>query len=62
MKKNTKVYSFWSGKNVDGKSYIGDPILIKETDKTDNNLIEYEVGSDTVSADDLQKDFNYDQI
>lgn len=53
----------WNGNNIGSKSSIGDPDLIKETDrKKDTKIMKYEVGGDTISADDLQKGVDYDQL
>lgn len=58
---NSKVYQYWNGKNIEGKSYVGDPDLIKAIDRGDSqSLMKYEVGCDTFSADDLQSGVQYE--
>ncbi|WP_143005860.1 hypothetical protein [Sporolituus thermophilus] len=58
----TRVYRFWNGKNIDGKSSAGYPDLIGETDRDGQRKAEmkYEVGVDTFAADDLQRGVSYD--
>lgn len=60
---NTRVYHFWNGKNLNGHSVVGDPSLITEQDRDNMSQAEmkYEVGVDTFSADDLQRDVSYDE-
>nr|WP_092072773.1 hypothetical protein [Dendrosporobacter quercicolus]NSL48892.1 hypothetical protein [Dendrosporobacter quercicolus DSM 1736]SDM49779.1 hypothetical protein SAMN04488502_10547 [Dendrosporobacter quercicolus] len=56
MNDNIKVYRFWNGKNIDGKSVAGDQNLLEETaQENKDTLMKYEVGVDTFSADDLQR-------
>lgn len=61
MEKENKTAEFWNGKNIAGKSFVGDQNLIEETNrKNSDKLMKYEVGVDTFSADDLQEGVNYD--
>lgn len=59
MADSNKTYKTWNGKNIDGRSYVGDPNLIKETKREEDALMKYIVGVDTFSADDLQPDVDY---
>ncbi|TCL38315.1 hypothetical protein EV210_104299 [Anaerospora hongkongensis] len=60
MAKETKTYSFWNGKNIEGKSYVGSPDLLEEARSAEQTEMKYEVGSETVSADDLQHGITYE--
>lgn len=60
MTKESKVYQFWNGKNIDGKSQIGSADLLAEKERNSQAEMKYEVGCDTISADDLQNDFKYE--
>jgi hypothetical protein len=51
----TPVYKFWNGKNLEGGSRVGDKDLIGEGPRHGKTNAKYEVGNDTVAADDLQK-------
>lgn len=55
-----KVYKFWNGKNIDGDSATGNKYLIEEGPRSNTTEMKYEVGVDTISADDLQKDVQYE--
>lgn len=55
-----KVYKFWNGKNIDGDSTVGSKYLIDEGPRSNTSEMKYEVGVDTISADDLQKDVQYE--
>lgn len=56
------VYKFWNGKNINGKSVVGDPNLIESASSNNVEGMQYEVGVDTFSADDLQPDVSYDDL
>jgi hypothetical protein len=57
MKKNNKIYRFWNGKNIDGNSSAGDVDLIEKMARENKDtLMKYEVGVDTFSAGDLQRE------
>ena len=60
----TRIYHFWNGKNIDGKSSVGYPDLIGETNRDEQSKAEmkYEVGVDTFAADDLQRGISYDEM
>lgn len=60
MPANTKIYRFWNGKNVDGKSYAGSAGLLSEDERKGQTEMKYEVGCDTISADDLQPGTHYE--
>jgi len=60
MARETKTYSFWNGKNIDGKSYNGSANLVEETMSAEQAEMKYEIGSETVSADDLQNGITYE--
>lgn len=60
MSDNSKVYHFWNGKNVDGKSYVGNASLLSENERSSQTEMKYEVGCDTFSADDLQRGVHYE--
>ncbi len=55
-----KVYKFWNGKNINGDSAVGSQYLIQEGPRSNTTDMKYEVGVDTFSADDLQKDVQYE--
>ncbi|QJW47906.1 hypothetical protein HA075_20470 [bacterium BFN5] len=55
-----KVYKFWNGKNIDGDSAVGNKHLIEEGIRSNTTEMKYEVGVDTISADDLQKGVQYE--
>lgn len=55
-----KVYKFWNGKNIDGDLAAGNKYLIEEGPRSNTTEMKYEVGVDTISADDLQKDVQYE--
>lgn len=56
MADNYKIYRFWNGKNIDGRSFVGNPGLIFEpVSENKDTLLKYEVGVDTFSGDELQK-------
>ncbi|MEG6586186.1 hypothetical protein [Dendrosporobacter sp. 1207_IL3150] len=57
---NEKVYKFWNGKNINGDSTVGNKYLIEEGPRSSTQEMKYEVGVDTFSADDLQKDVHYE--
>lgn len=61
MTENNRVYSYWNGKNIHGKSYVGDPNSIEAINKEDDLLMKYVLGVDTFSADDLQPGVEYDE-
>ncbi|VBB08750.1 Hypothetical protein LUCI_4029 [Lucifera butyrica] len=54
-----KIYHFWNGKNIDGKSTIGLESLLREESRTAPAEMKYEVGVETIAADDLQKGVDY---
>ncbi|HMM22211.1 MAG TPA: hypothetical protein PKA10_15940 [Selenomonadales bacterium] len=52
---NRPEYRFWNGKNTKGSSSAGSPDLNGEAPRTGKTGAKYEVGNDTVAADNLQK-------
>lgn len=46
-----RVYSFWNGKNIDGKEMFYD--LIEEENRTGQTESKYDVSNETLSADEL---------
>ena len=60
MTKESKIYGFWNGKNIDGKSQDGSTNLLEEAKSEEQTEMKYEVGSETTSANDLQKGVTYE--
>lgn len=52
---NTKVYRFWNGKNIDGKSSAQVSGFENASITESTPEMRYEVGVDTFSAEDLQQ-------
>lgn len=52
----TKVYHFWNGKNIDGKSSAQLTGFENKSITENTSEMRYEVGVDTFSADDLMQD------
>lgn len=51
----TKEYATWNGKNPNGQSSVDNPDLIQAGPRSTKTAAKYDVGSETVAADDLQK-------
>lgn len=54
-----KVYQYWNGKNINGEDHVGNKFLIDEGPRNSTTEMKYEVGCDTISADDLQQGVEY---
>lgn len=50
-----KKYAHWNGKNPNGQSQVGNPDLIQAGPRSTKTAAKYDVSSETVAADDLQK-------
>ncbi len=57
---NIKVYHYWNGKNINGENTVGNQFLIEQGPRNSTTELKYEVGVDTIAADDLQKGIDYD--
>lgn len=57
---NEKVYHYWNGKNIGGQDHVGNKFLIDEGPRNSTTEMKYEVGCDTIAADDLQKGIDYE--
>ena len=52
---NTREYGHWNGKNPDGKSYVGNPELLEAGPRNSKTADKYDVSTETVAGNDLQK-------
>ncbi|MDD4601148.1 hypothetical protein SDC9_13748 [bioreactor metagenome] len=59
MEKN-KVYHYWNGKNSNGDDHVGNKFLIEEGSRNSTTEMKYEVGCETIAADDLQQGVDYE--
>lgn len=48
-------YAHWNGKNPDGKSQVGNSDLIQSVSRNTKTAAKYDVGTETIAGDDLQK-------
>lgn len=54
-KNNNPEYKFWNGKNPEGGSTVGNRELIQPGPRDSKTAAKYQVGNDTVAADNLQQ-------
>jgi len=58
----TKVYRFWNGKNIDGRSGMFLPSSLEAEARLNDAELKYEISGDTFSANDLQPGIDYDEL
>lgn len=56
---NKKTYPQWNGKNIHGEAELNNSFLSKEAANSNTSEMNYVVGVDTFSGDELQEDMKY---
>lgn len=56
---NKKIYRQWNGKNIDGQVETNNSFLSSAATNNNTSEMQYIVGVDTFSADELQQDVEY---
>lgn len=54
-----KAYKQWNGKNINGQTELNNNFLSKEAANSNTSEMNYVVGVDTFSGNELQEDMEY---